>query len=183
MVLVNRTGTFPLTLAKFMSTAQTTTVCLESPNLLLHGEHTSALHLLFPVRCGITCSSCFSFGLLWIPKPPCSAISFGVDELLSDGAASSSPPPPPPPPVDEVVLAEQVVGVLRRWMIKWFWNRATLHNFRMMSVILRSESFFLLKICTKVWNLPPSGIIISSLQVLFSPESHVSQSLSSEPVW
>lgn len=97
MVLVNRTGTFPLTLAKFMSTAQTTTVCLESPNLLLHGEHTSALHLLFPVHHGITCLSCFSFGLLWTPKPPCSAISFGVDELLSDGAASPSPPPPPPP--------------------------------------------------------------------------------------
>lgn len=49
MVLANHTGKFPLTLAKFMSTAQTTTVSPENPDLPLHGAHTSAPHpTLFP---------------------------------------------------------------------------------------------------------------------------------------
>ncbi|KAL1784707.1 hypothetical protein HispidOSU_018282, partial [Sigmodon hispidus] len=52
MVLVNRAGTFPLTLAKFMSTTQTSTISLENFNLLLHGEHTPVVHLHVPIRHG-----------------------------------------------------------------------------------------------------------------------------------
>lgn len=70
MALVNHAGAFPLTLAKFMSTALTTMSVFKDPTLLLHRQCTSVSHLQFLIHTNTICLSCFHFVLFQTQRLP-----------------------------------------------------------------------------------------------------------------